>query len=102
MRRFIFQANAKQEAELLHLREELAEAKATAEKLESEKKYLMCRLQTALLENHKLRNGPEVEAPAGHEEKTGRRLCDTIQVRLANEMAVIERVDWNAKKVMRL
>jgi hypothetical protein len=36
-----FQTNAKLEAELVHLREELSVAQATLSKTESEKKYLI-------------------------------------------------------------
>ena len=95
----IFQVNAKYEAELVHLREEHSESKATLAKLDSEKKYLVCRLQSALLDNHKLkqkaspRNNPSGSSPrtAAYE--------DDIQLKLANEMAVIQRVDWDAKKL---
>jgi len=96
----IFQVNAKYEAELVHLREEHSESKATMAKLDSEKKYLVCRLQSALLDNHKLkqkqvsrRSNSSGSSPrtAGYE--------DDIQLKLANEMAVIQRVDWDAKKL---
>ncbi len=88
----VFQANAKQEAELLHLREELAEAKATEDKLEAEKKYLVCRLQTALLENHKLRHN-DVDAANVNVHDVGRRLAEEL------EAVEKEKVDWNARKV---
>jgi hypothetical protein len=95
----IFQANAKYEAELLHLREELAESAATLAKLDSEKKYLVCRLQTALLDNHKLRTAPTSPSSSGGRAVTDDdRVCQDIQLKLANEMAVIQRVDWDAKK----
>ena len=49
----VFENSAKQEAQLVHLREELAETKASLDKVEAEKKYLVCRLQSSLLENHR-------------------------------------------------
>ena len=88
---------------MIHLREELAETKANFVKLDSEKRYLVCQLQTALLDNHKLRNGlspitgsndPDEMTPQKKEEQ----LVDQIQLKLAKEMAVIRRVDWDAKK----
>ena len=51
----IAQSNAKLEAELIHCREEASKAKATAAKAEAEKNYLICCLQSALLENHRLK-----------------------------------------------
>ncbi|XP_059095115.1 Golgi-associated PDZ and coiled-coil motif-containing protein-like [Tigriopus californicus] len=92
----IIQQNAKHEAELIHLREELAESKATLAKVESEKKYLVCKLQSSLMENQKLK-APNMskDRDASGEEK----MCADIQLKLANEMAIIQRVDWNAKKM---
>ena len=55
----VFQNNAKLEAELLHLREEITSAKLNLEKLTKEKDYLTTILQTTLVENHKLRSKPE-------------------------------------------
>jgi len=54
----VFQNNAKLEAELLHLREEVTSAKVNVEKLTSEKDYLTTALQTTLVENHNLRKTP--------------------------------------------
>ena len=111
----VLQNNAKFEAELIHLREELCEARATRAKAESEKKYLVCRLQAALLETHKLgklaeKAGVDVEglrgaaAAAGAEERggggpEGDRVCRDILRRLADEMALIKRVDWTGSKL---
>ena len=103
----IFQANAKFEAELIHLREELAESKATMAKLHSEKKYLVCRLQSALLDNHKLKTSGPAGAGggggiggigAGGSPTQEDAVCQDIQLKLAEEMAVIQRVDWDARK----
>ncbi len=55
----IFQTNAKYDAKLLHLREELSELAATTEKIESEKQFLSCRLQATLLDNHTLKRALE-------------------------------------------
>jgi len=55
----VFQNNAKLEAELLHLREEITSAKLNLEKLTKEKDYLTTILQTTLVDNHKLRSKPE-------------------------------------------
>ncbi len=69
----IFQANAKYDAELLHLREELSELAATTGKIESEKQFLSCRLQATLLDNHTLKRAleknhlPDPTAPAGED-----------------------------------
>ena len=51
---FTLQTNAKLEAELLYLRDEVAEAQLSALKAESERRYLIFALQSALLENHKV------------------------------------------------
>lgn len=88
----IFQNNAKYEAELIHLREEVSETRATLFKLEAEKKYLVCQLQSALLENHKLRVHPKQR-----QEVSDDKVCQDIQHKLANEMAAIQRVDWGSK-----
>ena len=50
----VFQNNAKLEAELVHLREELASTKATIERINREKVYLSSALQSSLAKNHKL------------------------------------------------
>lgn len=50
----VFQNNAKLEAELVHLREELANTQATIEKLSREKVYLSSALQSSLAKNHKV------------------------------------------------
>jgi len=55
----VFQNNAKLEAELLHLREEITSAKISLEKLSREKDYLTTILQSTLVENHKLRNNAQ-------------------------------------------
>jgi len=51
----VFQNNAKLEAELMHLREEVTGAKASLVKLETDKTYLTTALQATLAENHKLK-----------------------------------------------
>ena len=81
----IFQNNAKYEAELIHLREEVSETRASMLKLDAEKKYLVCQLQSALLENHKLRVNPKQQ-----QEKSDDKVCQDIQIKLANEMATIQ------------
>ena len=95
----IFQVNAKYEAELLHLREEHSESKATLAKLDSEKKYLVCRLQSALLDNHKLKQKASPRNNSSGSSPRAAAYEDDIQLKLANEMAVIQRVDWDAKKL---
>jgi len=95
----IFQVNAKYEAELLHLREEHSESKATLAKLDSEKKYLVCRLQSALLDNHKLKQKASPRNNSSGSSPRSAAYEDDIQLKLANEMAVIQRVDWDAKKL---
>eukprot|EP00095_Tigriopus_kingsejongensis_P007006 snap_masked-scaffold430_size173499-processed-gene-0.19 protein:Tk07006 transcript:snap_masked-scaffold430_size173499-processed-gene-0.19-mRNA-1 annotation:"golgi-associated pdz and coiled-coil motif-containing" len=97
----ILQQNAKYEAELIHFREELSETKATLAKVESEKKYLVCKLQSSLLEKHKLNRADSSAGPAGGSQTkvSDEQLCENIQLKLATEMAVIQRVDWNAKKL---
>ena len=52
----VFQNNAKLEAELLHLREELASTKFVIEKTNQEKLYLAKSLQDALAKNHKIQH----------------------------------------------
>ncbi|TRY78480.1 hypothetical protein TCAL_17428 [Tigriopus californicus] len=91
----IIQQNAKHEAELIHLREELAESKATLAKVESEKKYLVCKLQSSLLENQKLKL-KHVEGPEMH--RARKDVC-RYPTQTSHEMAIIQRVDWNAKKM---
>lgn len=95
----IFQVNAKYEAELVHLREEHSESKATLAKLDSEKKYLVCRLQSALLDNHKLKQKASPRRNSSSSSPRAAAYEDDIQLKLANEMAVIQRVDWDAKKL---
>eukprot|EP00092_Neocalanus_flemingeri_P004976 GFUD01005351.1.p1 GENE.GFUD01005351.1~~GFUD01005351.1.p1 ORF type:complete len:456 (+),score=112.49 GFUD01005351.1:100-1467(+) len=56
----VFQNNAKLEAELLHLREEITSANINLEKLTTEKVYLTTVLQSTLVDNHNLRSIPEV------------------------------------------
>lgn len=87
----IFQTNAKLEAELVNLREDLSSATVTIAKSESEKKYLVCCLQSSLVENHKLKNSDG----GGQSEDS---LCESIQMRLAEQMASIQRLDWDQRK----
>eukprot|EP00090_Calanus_glacialis_P015676 TRINITY_DN24716_c0_g1_i1.p1 TRINITY_DN24716_c0_g1~~TRINITY_DN24716_c0_g1_i1.p1 ORF type:complete len:457 (-),score=128.48 TRINITY_DN24716_c0_g1_i1:380-1750(-) len=55
----VFQNNAKLEAELMHLREEVTSAKTSLEKLTTEKDYLTTVLQSTLADNHKLKDKSE-------------------------------------------
>jgi len=105
----IAQSNAKLEAELIHCREEMSKAKATAAKADAEKNYLICCLQSALLENHRLKavrpekkatvtaNGMAGNGPAKEDDEDA--ICSGIQMRLAGEMAAIQKVDWDAKRL---
>ena len=61
----VFQNNAKLEAELVNLREELANTRATIEKLSREKAYLTSALQSSLSKNHQLQL--EAETKVGTE-----------------------------------
>ena len=60
----VFQNNAKLEAELVNLREELASTQATIEKLTREKAYLTSALQSSLNKNHQLQMEAEAETEA--------------------------------------
>jgi len=51
----VFQNNAKLEAELMHLREEVTSAKISLEKFTADKDYLTTVLQSTLADNHKLK-----------------------------------------------
>ena len=95
----IFQSNAKLEAELIHVREEMTKAKSSSAKSDSEKQYLICCLQSALLENHKLKNIKKGGSPDGPDVDQEDKICLGIQMRLANEMAAIQRVDWDSKRM---
>merc|ERR1712212_1331016 len=58
----IFQVNAKLEAELLDAKENLRNCQKNATKTEAEKSYLLCLLQSCLLENSILKSrDPNVE-----------------------------------------
>jgi len=59
----VFQNNAKLEAELMHLREEVTSAKINLEKLKADKDYLTTVLQGTLAENHKLKTNEEEASP---------------------------------------
>ena len=85
----IFQINAKLEAELLNYKEELTEAQKVAKKVETEKSYLLCLLQSMLLENSILKCK---EQPVDHE-----KLADNAQLRLANDLASLQKLDWNSR-----
>ena len=58
----MFQTNAKLEAELVHLREELSEAKGAKEAAEREKKHVTVLLQEALLKRQ-YQNGQKEHSP---------------------------------------
>ncbi len=94
----VLQNNAKFEAELIHLREELSESQATKAKLESEKKYLVCRLQAALLESHKMGRAAEKAGldlqGQGAVTVDEDEVCKDILRRLRDEMSLIRKVDW--------
>lgn len=51
----VYQNNAKLEAELIHVREELASYRSELDKIREEKGYLTLTLQSALIENHELK-----------------------------------------------
>jgi len=61
----VFQNNAKLEAELMHLREEVTSAKISLENFKADKDYLTTVLQTTLAENHKLKNNEEEASSEG-------------------------------------
>ena len=82
----IFQVNAKLEAELINAKENLANYHKSVTKIEAEKSYLLCLLQSCLLENSLLKSkDPNVE----HE-----KLAENVQLKLANDLASLQRVDW--------
>ena len=82
----IFQVNAKLEAELINAKENLANYHKSVTKIEAEKSYLLCLLQSCLLENSLLKSkDPNVE----HE-----KLAENVQLKLANDLAALQRVDW--------
>ena len=82
----IFQVNAKLEAELINAKENLANYHKSLTKIEAEKSYLLCLLQSCLLENSLLKSkDPNVE----HE-----KLAENVQLKLANDLAALQRVDW--------
>jgi len=57
----VYQNNAKLEAELIHIREELALYRSELDKIREEKEYLTLTLQSALIENHELKNNNSVK-----------------------------------------
>ena len=82
----IFQVNAKLEAELLDAKENLRNCQKNATKTEAEKSYLLCLLQSCLLENSLLKSrDPNVEQE---------KLAENVQLKLANDLAALQRVDW--------
>ena len=74
---------------MIHAREEMTKAKATASKADAEKNYLICCLQSALLENHRLKAlrgetggggaGVKNAAPAAFDQDED-AICSGIQV----------------------
>jgi len=86
----IFQVNAKLEAELLDAKENLRNCQKNATKTEAEKSYLLCLLQSCLLENSILKSR---DPNAVEQEK----LAENVQLKLANDLAAIQRVDWTSK-----
>ena len=87
----IFQVNAKLEAEVLHLKEELNESQKSLNKCETEKSYLLCLLQSCLLENSILKS-KKSEVPVSDEDQE--KLAEKVQLRLANDLAAIQKADW--------
>ena len=71
----VFQNNAKLEAELVHLREELANTQATIERLNREKVYLSSALQSSLVKNHKLQYPADEEGSEENPEKVETTKC---------------------------
>ena len=86
----IFQVNAKLEAEVLHLKEELNESQKSLNKCETEKSYLLCLLQSCLLENSILKSKSQSLESNEDQEK----LAEKVQLRLANDLAAIQKADW--------
>jgi hypothetical protein len=139
----IFQTNAKLDAEVLHLRDELADSRSVVLKTDSEKRYLICALQASLLENHKIKvrrresaiktansdvtpsvynhspkdnintlpfhedaqqdQGNNAEyteniSPATDPDVDEEKICTAIQMRLAGEIASIQRAFYAGSK----
>ena len=82
----IFQVNAKLEAELINAKENLANYHKSVTKIEAEKSYLLCLLQSCLLENSLLKSK---DSNVEHE-----KLAENVQLKLANDLAALQRVDW--------
>lgn len=82
----IFQVNAKLEAELLNVKEDFASCQKNVSKLETEKSYLLCLLQSCLLENSLLKS----KEPSGEDHE---KLSEKVQLKLANELATLQRSD---------
>ena len=85
----IFQVNAKLEAEVLNLKEELNHSQKSVLKTESEKSYLLCLLQSCLLENSILKSKSQDINDLEQE-----KLAERVQLRLANDLAAIQKADW--------
>ena len=86
----IFQVNAKLEAEVINLKEELNENQKALNKCETEKSYLLCLLQSCLLENSILKSKSQSLESNEDQEK----LAEKVQLRLANDLAAIQKADW--------
>ncbi len=90
----IFQINAKLEAENLHLKTELQESQKSLTKVDTEKRYLLCCLQSSMLETHVMKTGG-----ASVSREAMEKLSDKVQLKLANEMASFQRIDWDSRRV---
>jgi hypothetical protein len=88
----IFQVNAKLEAELINLREDLSTSQKSLVKTETEKTHLLCLLQSCLFENSMLKS------PDSSKEDID-KVSEKIQLKLASDMAAIQRIDWNSSGV---
>ena len=86
----IFQVNAKLEAEVINLKEELNENQKSLNKCETEKSYLLCLLQSCLLENSILKS----KSQSLESNKDQEKLAEKVQLRLANDLAAIQKADW--------
>ena len=70
---------------MIHAREEMTKAKATACKADAEKNYLICCLQSSLLENHRLKaalrgSSAKTTAVAAGQDQDEDVICSGIQV----------------------
>lgn len=88
----IFQINAKSEAESLNVKADLTASQQQVIQLEQEKAYLLCLLQSCLLENSLLKS-PELTSE--NPEKIGEK----VQLKLANDLAHFQKQQSVESKV---